>query len=214
MGWLYVVLFMLTVAFMLVVFVPEAAWPNKQEFLEKANLEKLAQKSLKTEGDCSEFNEKECVLNMALWCYPSYTRLGNHFLECNKCPKYPTCQMVGKQAACENTPCGLGCVWIVGNYSGGSTINGKCLYDEGLAELNTYLKKYRINVSIDAFDVDFVRETEQYIVFRSRDGVIVLDKINRYIFMNIEGGIIAYKATGAVDKSMQAEAQRVIRGEE
>ena len=125
MEWLYLLLFILTVVFLLVAVVPNEAWPEsiKERFIEKVDIKKIKLPTfIKNPNDCTQLNEKECTADIKKGCFPTYASRRPIFLDCIYCPKHPRCSTIKEENACNKSPCGLSCKWVEEE----SSINGVC----------------------------------------------------------------------------------------
>jgi hypothetical protein len=126
--WLYLFLFILTVAFLLIAVVPDEAWPPsiKERFIEKVDIKNFKiPHFIKDPNDCTKLNEKECTADVKKGCFPTYTSRRSIFLDCIYCPEHPRCAVIKEEKACNNSPCELSCKWVKEKTS----ISGKCIND-------------------------------------------------------------------------------------
>jgi len=182
MGWLYILLFALTVSFVVVIAVPEEAWPSKSQFLSKIGFDKLKLPSSQPD-DCPGLNEKDCSKYVSMGCYPAAEHKTGEFIECRECPPFPTCQMVGNQEACEKEPCGLFCKWAEGDYGEGYTLIGKCVYANILAQFKKELDSLGMKFDSTFTNMEKLSETSQHSVYKSDGNIIVIDKTSRTLYI-------------------------------
>ncbi len=218
-GWLYLLLFMLTTAAIIIAVVPPGSWPDNagNSFVAKLksiNIGSNLIPGLKT--GCTQLGESECLDRMSRGCVPVYSSGSRVFLDCTTCTKYPSCSMFEKDEVCIYNPCGLNCVWVTGHYKNGYTILGRCVGSLGEMPLKDVLHDYGFNASaLPIEDIDGfrrIKETDSIILYKEKNNVLLVDKNQSdYIYLKIgKAGAAAIDKNGQVAAGMEERAEETI----
>lgn len=218
-GWLYLSVFILATAAILVAAVPQDSWPS--DIVEKiATRFKAIKPDLKLfpglKPGCSSLDERECMQKMSRGCVPRYSRRSRVFLDCTTCTKYPTCSMFEKEAVCINNPCRLDCRWVIGHYEGGYTIHGRCIENIGIVFLKRDLESLGFDTAklgLEGMDnIEKTMKTASITMYKAGDNILVIDKNQSdYIYMKLSTkDAVAIDKKGNVVVGMEKKAAEAI----